>query len=102
MKFVFATVVLYIAKTYPQKPVDNINPPINPGIPELIKAVKTFFLYVSIKKILTINIKKIDLQNRICHKVELSKDLTINPPKLRLKAPKKIKSGPGNFVIRFI
>ena len=47
-------------------------------------------------------IKKTDLQNRICHRVEPSKDLTINPPKLRLKAPKKIKSGPGNFVIRFI
>ena len=54
----FATVVLYIAKTYPQKPVDNINPPTSPGIPELTKAVKTFFLYVSIKKILTTNIKK--------------------------------------------
>ena len=35
---------------------------------QLIKAVKTFFRYVSIKKILTTNIKKIDLQNKICHK----------------------------------
>ena len=50
MKFVFATVVLYIAKTYPQKPVDNINPPTNPGIPELTKAVKTFFYMLVLKK----------------------------------------------------
>ena len=34
MKLVFATVVLYIAKTYPQKPKDNITPPINPGKPD--------------------------------------------------------------------
>ena len=34
MKLVLATVVLYIAKTYPQKPIDNINPPIKPGNPE--------------------------------------------------------------------
>ena len=102
IKFVFATVVLYIAKTYPQKPVDNINPPINPGIPELTKAVKTFFLYVSIKKILTTNIKKIDLQNKICHKFAPWNDFTISPPKLRLKAPKKTKSGPGNLDIIFI
>ena len=70
--------------------------------PELIKAVKTFFLYVSIKKILTTNIKKIDLQNKICHKFAPWNDLTISPPKLRLKAPKKTKSGPGNLGIIFI
>ena len=35
IKFVFATVVLYIANTYPQKPNDNIIPPINPGNPDL-------------------------------------------------------------------
>ena len=33
--------------------------------------------------------KKTDLQNKICHKVAPSKDLTINPPKLKLTAPKK-------------
>ncbi len=44
MKFVFATVVLYIAKTYPQNPDDNIKPPIKPGIPDFLKACKTFVL----------------------------------------------------------
>jgi hypothetical protein len=35
MKLAFATVVLYIAKTYPQKPNDKTKPPINPGNPKL-------------------------------------------------------------------
>ena len=35
MKLAFATVVLYIAKTYPQKPNDKTKPPINPGKPKL-------------------------------------------------------------------
>ena len=34
IKLVFATVVLYIAKTYPQNPEDRIIPPNNPGIPD--------------------------------------------------------------------
>ena len=34
IKLVLATVVLYIAITYPQKPKDNIIPPIKPGKPE--------------------------------------------------------------------
>ena len=55
-----------------------------------------------IKKAKIVREKNKDLQNKICHKVAPSKDLTINPPKLRLKAPKKIKNGPGNFVIIFI
>ena len=33
IKFVFATVVLYIAKTYPQKPKDSITPPKKPDNP---------------------------------------------------------------------
>ena len=33
IKLVFATVVLYIAKTYPQKPKDNTIPPIIPAKP---------------------------------------------------------------------
>ena len=51
---------------------------------------------------MTTVIKKTDLQNNICHKVEPSKDFTINPPKLKLTAPKKTKSGPGRFLIKFI
>ena len=35
IKLVFATVVLYMANTYPQKPKDKIIPPINPGNPDL-------------------------------------------------------------------
>ena len=34
MKLVFATVVLYIANTYPQNPDDNTIPPIKPGKPD--------------------------------------------------------------------
>ena len=39
--------------------------------------------------------KKNCLQKRICHKLAASNDFTIKPPKLRHKAPKKIKIGPG-------
>ena len=42
------------------------------------------------------------LQNSICHRVAPSKDLTIKPPKLKKKAPKKTNKGPGNFEIKFI
>ena len=35
IKLVLATVVLYIANTYPQKPKDKITPPMNPGNPDL-------------------------------------------------------------------
>ena len=55
-----------------------------------------------IKKARTVSVKNKDLQNKICHRVAPSKDLTINPPKLRLRAPRKINNGPGNFVIIFI
>ena len=55
-----------------------------------------------IKKARTVREKNKDLQNKICHRVAPSNDFTINPPKLKLKAPKKIKKGPGSFVIKFI
>ena len=102
IKLVFATVVLYMANTYPQKPKDNIIPPKKPGKPELQNEVKIFFLQLIIKKAKTVREKNKDLQNKICHKVEPSKDLTISPPKLKLQAPKNINKGPGNFVIIFI
>ena len=50
-----------------------------------------------IKKARTVNEKNSDLQNKICHRVAPSKDLTINPPKLKLNAPKNINNGPGKF-----
>ena len=55
-----------------------------------------------IKKAKTVIEKNNDRQNKICHNVAPSKDLTINPPKLKLKAPKKINNGPGKFLIIFI
>ena len=41
-----------------------------------------------IKKAKTVKEKNKDLQNNICHKVAPSKDFTINPPKLKLQAPR--------------
>ena len=45
--------------------------------------------------------KKVCLQKRICHKLAFSKDLTIKPPKLKKKAPKKTSNGPGILLINF-
>ena len=44
IKLVLATVVLYIANTYPQKPKDMTIPPINPGNPDLWKDAIVFDL----------------------------------------------------------
>ena len=55
-----------------------------------------------IKKDKTVRVKNNDRQNKICNKVAPSKDFTINPPKLKLRAPKKISKGPGKFLIKFI
>ena len=55
-----------------------------------------------IKNVKTVSEKNILLQNKICHNVAPSNDLTIKPPKLKLQAPIKINSGPGKFLIRFI
>ena len=44
MKLVFATVVLYIANTYPQNPEDKTIPPTKPGKPDFLKARNTFVL----------------------------------------------------------
>jgi hypothetical protein len=46
--------------------------------------------------------KKVCLQKRICHRLALSNDLTIKPPKLKQKAPKKTSIGPGIILINFI
>ena len=102
MKFVLATVVLYIAKTQPQKPKDKIIPPKNPGKPESLNALRVFFLQLNIKKVKTVSEKNKDLQNNICHNVAPSKDLTMRPPKLKLHAPRNTNKGPGNFAIIFI
>ena len=55
-----------------------------------------------IKKSKTVREKNNDLQNNICHNVDPSNDLTIKPPKLKLKAPIKINIGPGILLINFI
>ena len=46
--------------------------------------------------------KKTVLQNKICQRVAPSKDFTINPPKLKLNAPRNTNKGPGNFLMIFI
>ena len=73
-----------------------------PGNPDFLNEIKKFFLYVNIKKIVTTKIKNRDLQNNICHKFAPSKDFTISPPKLKLRAPKNISNGPGKLFKIFI
>ena len=77
-------------------------PPKIPGNPDFLNESKKFFLYVNIKNIVTTKIKNRDLQNNICHKFAPSKDFTISPPKLRLKAPRKTNNGPGKLKIYLI
>ena len=55
-----------------------------------------------IKKNKTTIEKNTDLQNKICQRFAPSNDLTINPPKLKVHAPKKTKNGPGIFFKKFI
>ena len=47
------------------------------------------------KNIIITKQKKTDRQNKICHNVAPSNDLTINPPKLNVTAPKNTKMYPG-------
>ena len=86
------------------KPKPKIIPPITPGSPEFIKALKNCLLYVIDKKIIITKQKNTDLQNNICHRFAPSNDFTINPPKLKVIAPKKTKIKPGtlnNIFIKF-
>ena len=55
-----------------------------------------------IKKNKTTIEKNTDLQNKICQRFAPSNDLTINPPKLNVHAPKKTKNGPGTLFKKFI
>ena len=48
-----------------------------------------------IKKNKTTIGKNTDRQNNICQRFAPSNDLTINPPKLKVHAPKKTRNGPG-------
>ena len=57
---------------------------------------------MNIKKIVITPIKKSDLQNNICQRVDPSKDFTIKPPKLSAHAPIKTRKGPGIFDKKFI
>ena len=102
IKFVLATVVLYIAKTYAAYPQAKKIPPINPGIPDFFIESSTLSLQLKDKNINIVIEKNKDLQNNICQSVAPSKDLTINPPKLKLQAPKKTNIGPGIFMNKFI
>ena len=80
VKFTFATVVLYMAKTQAVKPSDIKKPARNPGNPDTLNLLKVSFLYVKNKKTPTVKKQKIDLYKSICHKSEPSKDLTSKPP----------------------
>ena len=55
-----------------------------------------------IKKNKTTIEKNTDRQNKICQRFAPSNDLTINPPKLKVHAPKKTKNGPGILFKKFI
>ena len=70
-------------------------PAMSPGSPEVWKDLKKFFLNVINKYKATIIEKKNCLQKRICHKLALSKDFTIIPPKLKHSAPARTKIVPG-------
>ena len=80
VKFTFATVVVYIAKTYAVKPKDMQNPANKPGSPETLNFLKVSFPYIKNRNTATVKKQKIDLYKSICHKSEPSKDLTSNPP----------------------
>ena len=56
---------------------------------EWIKECKSKDYWIK-KKVKAIT-KKTDLIKRICHTLASSKDLTINPPQLKQKAPNKSK-----------
>ena len=52
-----------------------------------------------IKKAKTVSEKNKDLQNKICHKVAPSKDLTIRPSKTQTyKHQKILNKGPGSLL----
>ena len=80
VKFTFATVVLYMAKTYAVNPNDMQKPARNPGNPDTLNLFIVFFPYIKNKKTPTVRKQKIDLYRSICHKSEPSKDLTSKPP----------------------
>ena len=44
IKLVFATVVVYMAKTYAANPKESATPAINPGSPEVLNTLKKFLL----------------------------------------------------------
>ena len=55
-----------------------------------------------IKKNKTTIEKNTDRQNKICQRFAPSNDLTINPPKLNVHAPKNTRKGPGTLFKKFI
>lgn len=54
------------------------------------------------KNIIITKQKKTDRQNNICHNVAPSNDLTINPPKLSVTAPRNTKIYPGILFKKFM
>ena len=89
IKTTFATEVFIIANTKAIKLNDITKPPNNPAKPAFFIVLKASFLYIDSKKIETPKKKKNDLNNKICQASVVSNDLTIKPPQLRQKAPKR-------------
>ena len=73
IKTTFATEVLVIATTKAMKLNDITNPPNTAGKPAFLIIFIVFFLYVAAKKTISANIKKNDLNNKICQTLASSK-----------------------------
>ena len=89
IKTTFATEVFSIAKTKAMKLNDITKPPNNPAKPAFFMVLKAFFLYIDNKNTETPRKKKNDLNSKISQASVVSNDLTMKPPQLRQKPPKR-------------
>ena len=89
IKTTFATEVFIIANTKAIKLNDITKPPNNPAKPAFFIVLKASFLYINNKNTETPKKKKNDLSSKISQASVVSNDLTIKPPQLRQKAPKR-------------
>ena len=89
IKTTFATEVFIIANTKAIKLNDITKPPNNPAKPAFFIVLKASFLYINNKNTETPKKKKNDLNSKIFQGSVVSNDLTMKPPQLRQKAPKR-------------
>tara|TARA_A100001011_G_scaffold177964_1_gene186722 strand:+ start:397 stop:708 length:312 start_codon:yes stop_codon:yes gene_type:complete len=102
IKTTFATDVFIIANTKAMKLKDITKPPSNPARPAFFTVLKASFLYIKSKKTETPRKKKNDLNNNIFQASLVSNDLTMKPPQLRQKPPKRRSIYPGTLYRNFI